>query len=143
MNRRQLVAGLLSAGAVTAAGCAGDEEWTPEIDGEGVTLSAGEEATVAVRATDIGGFGFRPPPDGISIRTTASERDVSPPPDSGEDSYPPRWFWSSRTDVTVEVPIVAAETAAPGEYRYGVTVVPNDDSEREVHEEFDLTVTED
>ena len=142
MNRRQLVAGLLSAGTATVAGCAGDEEWTPEIDGDSVTLSPGEDATVTVRATDVGGFGFRPPPDGIRIRTAAPELDIAPPPDSGEDSYPPRWFWSSRTDVTVVVPIAAAETVDPGTYRYGVAVVPDADSERAVHEEFDLTVTE-
>lgn len=142
MNRRQLVAGLLAAGTATAAGCAGDEEWTPEIDGDSATLSPGEEAIVTVHATDGGGFGFQPPPDGISIRTDAPERDVSPPPDSGADSYPPRWFWSSRTDVAVEVPIAAADTAAPGEYQYGVTVVPGADSEQAVHEEFGLTATE-
>jgi len=141
MNRRRLVAGLRSVGAVPLAGCAGDGEWNPTVDGDALTLSPGEEATVTVRATDIGGFAFRPPPEGITIGTAASERSVSPPPDSGEDSAPPRWFWSRRTDVTVEAPIAVAETAEPGEYQYGVAVFPGDDSERSVREAFEITVT--
>ncbi|ELZ39500.1 hypothetical protein [Halorubrum tebenquichense] len=118
MNRRRFAAALLTAGTVPLAGCAGDGEWNPTVDGDTPTIPLGEEATVTVSATDIGGFNFRPPPDGITIGTAASERSVSPPPDSGEDSYPPRWFWSRRTDVTVGVPIAVAETADPGEYQY-------------------------
>ena len=142
MNRRRFAAGLLTAGTVPLAGCGSDGEWDPSIDADAPTLSPGEETTVTVRASDVGGFAFRPPPDGISIGWTASERSVSPPPDSGEDSAPPRWFWSRRTDVTVEVPIAVAETADPGEYQYGVVVFPNDDSDREVSESFDITVTD-
>ncbi|QAU12333.1 hypothetical protein EKH57_06155 [Halorubrum sp. BOL3-1] len=142
MNRRRFTAALLAAGTVPLAGCGSDGEWNPTVDGDTPTLSPGEDTTVTVRATDVGGFAFRSPPNGITIGWAASKRDVSPPPDSGEDSAPPRWFWSRRTDVTVEVPIAAAETVDPGTYQYGVTVVPDDDSEREVREGFDLTVTE-
>ncbi|VTT87920.1 hypothetical protein DM2_1254 [Halorubrum sp. DM2] len=143
MNRRRFTAALLAAGTVALTGCAGDDEWNPEIDGDTPALSPGEGATVTVSATDIGGFTFQPPPDGITIGWTPSERSVSPPPDSGEDSAPPRWFWSRRTDVTVEVPIGVAEAAAPGEYQYGVTVLPDDDSEREVRDAFEITVSDD
>jgi len=143
MNRRRFAAALLTAGTVPLAGCASDGEWDPTVDGDAPTIPPGEEATVTVSATDIGGFNFRPPPDGISIGWAASERSVSPPPDSGEDSAPPRWFWSRRTDVTVEVPIGVAGTADPGEYQYEVTVLPDDDSEREVRKSFDITVTDD
>jgi len=143
MDRRRFAAGVFSAGAVALAGCTGDGEWNPEIDGDAPTLSPGKEAIVTVRATDVGGFAFRSSPDGISIGWTASERSVSPSPDSGADSAPPRWFWSQRTDVTIEVPIGVAETADPGEYQYGVTVFPDEDSERRVRESFAITVTDD
>ena len=143
MNRRRFAAALLAAGTVPLAGCAGDGAWDPTVDGGTPTLSPGEEATVTVRASDVGGFSFHPPPDGITIGWTDSERDVSPSPDSGADSAPPRWFWSRRTDVTVEVPIGVAETAAPGEYQYGVTVFPDEDSEQSVDKSFEITVTDD
>ncbi|MEZ3164387.1 hypothetical protein ABNG03_13830 [Halorubrum sp. RMP-47] len=143
MNRRCFVAGLLSAGAVSLAGCAGDDgEWDPSIGGDTPTISRGDEATVTVEATDIGGFTFRPPPDGITLGLSDSERDVSPSPDSGEDSYPPTWFWSGRTIVTVMVPVAVAKSVETGEYQYGVTVYPDADSERSVRESFSVTVTD-
>jgi hypothetical protein len=144
MSRRRFVAGLLSAGAAALAGCAGDRdgEWDPTIDGEEPTIPRGGETTVTVEATDAGGFSFRPPPGGITLGLSASEREVTPSPDSGADSYPPRWFWSGRTSVTVRVPIAVGESAEPGEYQYGVTVYPDADSERSVRESFPITVSD-
>jgi hypothetical protein len=123
------------------AGCTGRGQWNPTIDGNELTLSPGEESLITIQASDIGGFSFQPTPEGISIETTLSEIDVEPRPDSGNDSQPPQWFWSSRTDVTVEAPIAIADSMEPGEYQYGVTVYPQDHSEQEVHAEFDLTIT--
>ena len=45
--------------------------------------------------------------------------------------------------MTVGVPMGVAETAAPGEYRYGVTVFSDEESERSVSESFAITVTDD
>lgn len=92
MDRRGFAAALLSAGTVQLAGCAGDDEWDPTVDGDAPALSPGDETTITVRASDVGGFGFHPPPDGITLGWTASEREVTPSPESGADSAPPRWF---------------------------------------------------
>ena len=141
MERRSFVSGLLTVGNGLSAGCAGRRQWNPAIDGNEVTLSPGEQSMITVEATDIGGFAFQPTPEGITIETTLSEIDVAPPPDSGNDSYPPQWFWSSRTDVTVEAPVAITDSMEPGEYQYGVTVYPQDHSEQEAHAQFDLTIT--
>ena len=141
MKRRKFSSALLTVGTVAVAGCIGDGEWSPTIDGGELRLSPGEESTITVEATDIGGFSFQPEPEGVTIETDLSEINVTPPPDSGGDSDPPQWYWSSRTDVTVEAPITIAESVEPGEYQYGVTVYLNDDSDRTVQEEFDLTIT--
>lgn len=143
MERRGFVLSTLPVGTVALAGCSSsqEEEWSPTIEGNILTLSPGEESTIIVEASDVGGFSFQPPPEGITIGTSRSERDVSPSPDSGGDSDPPQWFWSSRTTVTVEVPVTISEAVEPSEYQYGVRVYYGEDSDRTAQAEFDLTVT--
>jgi hypothetical protein len=91
MERRSFVSGLLTVGTALSAGCAGLGEWNPTIDGTELTLSPGEESTLTIQATDIGGFPFQPEPEGATIGTDLSEIDVTPPPDSGNDSDTPQW----------------------------------------------------
>ena len=149
MNRRSLITSFVSAGVITLAGCSSrrgssqEGKWNPTIKGNLLDLSPGEESTITVQATDVGGFSFHLPPEGIDIGTSRSERDVSPSPDSGADSAPPQWFWSSRTDVTVEVPVFISDTIEPSEYQYGVTVYSGEDSDQTAQAEFDITITTD
>ncbi|GAB3706555.1 hypothetical protein [Halorubrum pallidum] len=143
MDRRKFVSGPLVGGAIISAGCTGLLPWNPTIDGEELTLSPGEKSMITIEVTDIGGFSFQPAPEGITIVTTRSEIDVTPPPDSGGDSDPPQWFWSSRTDVTVEAPIAISDSVEPGEYQYGVTVWRKNQHSDEVQARFDLTITSD
>ncbi|TKX83631.1 hypothetical protein EXE43_23250 [Halorubrum sp. SS5] len=149
MERRGFAAGVIAVASGIVAGCAGerglrprDGGWDPTITADEVTVSPGGEATLAVRATDVGGFTFRPPPEGIRIETSAPEADIVPSPDSGADSYPPQWFWPSRTNVSVEVPISVDDAVEPGEYQYGVAVSLGEESDRTVREEFPLTVAD-
>lgn len=123
MNRRQfLITG--SAGmAVGLAGCLSDGDGRPEIEGSGVTVSPGEKAVLEIEASNVGSIRFSglPEPDGLSLEI--SDTDLSPSPSGQDDAFPPYWNWSgTRSTVDVETQLHAAESVAPGEYRYEITV---------------------
>lgn len=90
----------------------------PAIDGDEPELASGEATTVTVEASNITDLYFSGLPNGEVIEFDVNSASVSPPPDVSADSYPPRWSWSSRTSVTVEVPVTVADNAKPGEYPY-------------------------
>lgn len=147
MNRRTVLQAIGGAGVAAMSGCLGTLHqvvgggWSPGVEGENPPIAPGEDATLTVDATDIGGFQFiLPDPAGIDFKTSLEDTTVSPAPDSGNDSIPPQWFWSSRTDVTVTTPVVVAEDVTPGEYQYGARVWPKDHAEREKRYQSTITV---
>lgn len=149
MNRRKVLQGAGGAGIAAMSGCLGTlnqitgDGWSPRVEGENPTIAPGEESTLTVEATDIGGFQFiLPESEGINFKTSLDDTTVSPMPDSGNDSLPPQWFWPSRTDVTVTTPVVVAEDVIPGEYEYGARVWPIDHAEREKQYQSSITVTD-
>ncbi len=148
MNRRKVLQAVGGAGIAAMSGCLGTLNhvtsggWSPQVESEGPTVAPGAESTLTVEATDIGGFQFiLPKSEGIDFKTSLDDTMVSPTPDSGNDSLPPQWFWSSRTDVTVTTPVVVAEDVIPGGYEYGARVWPNNHAEREQHYQSSITVT--
>lgn len=127
MNRRQFLTASAAGLTIGVAGCLGGdgdgEPGQPRIEGEDVTVHPGEETVIEIEASNVGTILYTrlPEPDGLSLKT--SETDLSPPSDGGADSDPPHWNWSpTRSTVTVETPLHAAESVAPGEYRYGMKV---------------------
>lgn len=160
MNRRTFLVATVPAGVAGISGCLTDlppsddrsEDgtgstdsggWDPTISGETPELAPGAETTITVEADPVGGFRFSaiPEEDGVEIATSLDAVSVSPSPDSGEDVYPPRWFWSSPTSATVEAPVSVADDAATGEYPYEVTVFAEEYSEESRSETFAVTVT--
>lgn len=154
MHRRTILAGATSTLAATV-GCLGrieyrlgaepdrgDREWSTSLDATEPELEPGEEGTLTVEASDVAGLTFAALP-GDAVEIAVGHAELSPPADHGEDSYPPRWYWSARTAVEITAPVTVAADASPGEYDYEVAVFADDTSDAEsITRTFTITVVE-
>jgi hypothetical protein len=142
VNRRAFFRNFGFICGILLTGCTGRDDWNPTISGSEPALAPDEETEISIEATDIGGFSFLPSPEGIQIGMSLDKCEVTPSPDSGNDSYPPQWFWSSPSDVTVEAPLKIEDTVESGEYQYGVEIYRDEDHDEKVREQFDITIAE-
>ena len=117
-------------------------DWSPTIESPERYMSPGEKATLSIEATDV---------SRLSVLTSSTEgfitfdfdyQNVSPPPDYQDYSYPPGWYWSSRRDVELEVPVELGDEAPIREYHYEVRVWDGtDETANSITEEFSINVT--
>lgn len=128
-----------------------DDQWDPEVTGDEPELSPGEQSSVEITAGPLrsfrlkllGDIGLRNElPDG-PVQFDFSQVTIEPRPSGSFDSMPPIWTWGSQVDVTVSLPVHAADDAPMGDYRYAVTIGESGGlpvEEERMTEEFTITV---
>lgn len=163
-ERRRILEWIAGAGLVGTAGCLGqvtgtikgNEEWTPEVQGDEPELSPGAATTITIQAGPIqtlevnpigetGIYGEHQQPDGL-VELDYFDISIKPSPFGSLDSIPPVWHWTSPVDARVTLGVQVAGNAPPGDYPYSVNITKGDevpqDGERKTVE-FVMTVAQD
>lgn len=142
MDRRTFVSVVGTTGLFGASGCLGttnlgdplsenrktSSKAKPSVDGEQPELSPGTDTTITIKASPITALHFSEIPERAQIEFDVAHDTVSPRPDRAAESYPPQWFWSTPTAVTVDTPVSVAPDAEPGAYSYGITASTGTDT---------------